>query len=120
MSTVTMTTYSVGEVARLAGVSSNAVRYYERYRVIEGSRTSGNARRFTVDAVCRIKLARAGQRIGLTLAESAEILAEIPPQCADLDRWLEAGRSLVVAGERRIDELRDAVEEFRTVEFLRS
>ncbi|MFI7709019.1 MerR family DNA-binding transcriptional regulator [Nonomuraea sp. NPDC049480] len=45
---------TVGQVARAAGVTANAVRFYERYGVITGHRNSGNARRFTVDAICRI------------------------------------------------------------------
>ncbi|GAA1524789.1 MerR family transcriptional regulator [Nocardioides humi] len=113
-------TLSIAEVARRAGVTTNAVRYYERYGVVQGQRTSGNIRRFTIDAVCRIKLARAAQRVGLTLRESAEILADIPPLCPDLDKWMGAGRQLVSAGQERIAELEAAVDEFRAGDFLRS
>lgn len=44
-------------------MTANAVRFYERYGVISAHRNSGNARRFTVDAVCRIRLALAAQRV---------------------------------------------------------
>ncbi|MFD0395795.1 MerR family transcriptional regulator [Streptomyces nogalater] len=70
---------TVGQVATAAGVTANAVRFYERYGVISAHRNSGNARRFTVDAICRIRLALAAQRVGITLKESAAILAGIPP-----------------------------------------
>ena len=113
-------TLTVGEVARRARVSANAVRYYERYGVVTAHRTSGNARRFTVDAVCRIKLAVAAQRVGLTLAESAEILAEVPPMHPDLAAWAAAGQRLVEAGKARIDELETVVGEYSTLEFIRS
>ncbi|GAA4207808.1 MerR family transcriptional regulator [Actinocatenispora rupis] len=111
---------TVGDVATAAGVSPNAVRYYERYGVVTAERTSGNARRFTVDAVCRIRLAVAAQRVGLTLADSAAILADIPPMCPDLERWVAAGRQLVAAGQARIAELAAVVDEYSTLDFLRS
>ncbi|RSM56360.1 transcriptional regulator [Amycolatopsis sp. WAC 01376] len=111
---------TVSEVASKAGVSANAVRYYERYRVITAERTAGNARRFTIDAVCRIRLAVAAQRVGLSLAESAEILAEIPPMSSDLGQWSRAGQQLVDAEQVRIAELAAVVDEYRTLDFIRS
>lgn len=113
-------TMSVGQLARMAGISPNAVRLYERYGVVTGHRTTGNARRFTVDAACRIRLARAAQRVGLTLKESSEILAEIPPMCSDLATWLQAGQALVVAGQERIRDLESAVEDFRNIGYLQT
>ncbi|MFD6070862.1 MULTISPECIES: MerR family transcriptional regulator [Amycolatopsis] len=110
---------TVGQVASKAGVSANAVRYYERYRIITAERTAGNARRFTIDAVCRIRLAVAAQRVGLSLAESAEILAEIPPMSSDLGQWSRAGQRLVDAGQARIAELAAVVDEYRTLAFIR-
>ncbi|KFU82519.1 MerR family transcriptional regulator, redox-sensitive transcriptional activator SoxR [Amycolatopsis lurida] len=110
---------TVGQVASKAGVSANAVRYYERYRIITAERTAGNARRFTIDAVCRIRLAVAAQRVGLSLAESAEILAEIPPMSSDLEQWSRAGQRLVDAGQARIAELAAVVDEYRTLAFIR-
>ncbi|GAB3744995.1 hypothetical protein GCM10027598_80650 [Amycolatopsis oliviviridis] len=109
---------TISEVASRAGVSANAVRYYERYHVITAERTQGNARRFTVDAICRIRLAVAAQRVGLSLAESAEILAEIPPMSPALEKWSEAGQRLIEAGQARIAELTAVVDEYRTLEFL--
>ncbi|MFD5248032.1 MerR family transcriptional regulator [Amycolatopsis sp. NPDC058340] len=111
---------TISEVASKAGVSANAVRYYERYRVITAERTAGNARRFTVDAICRIRLAVAAQRVGLSLAESAEILAEIPPMSPDLEQWSRAGQRLIDAGQARIAELASVVDEYRSLAFLRS
>ncbi|AZQ40062.1 MerR family transcriptional regulator [Streptomyces cyaneochromogenes] len=111
---------TVGQVARAAGVTANAVRFYERYGVITGARNSGNARRFTVDAICRIKLALAAQRVGITLKQSADILADIPPLSPDLDRWVAAGEELVRIGRARIGQLQTTVNELATLEFLYS
>ncbi|MEV4305177.1 MULTISPECIES: MerR family transcriptional regulator [unclassified Nonomuraea] len=111
---------TVGQVARAAGVTPNAVRFYERYGVITGHRNSGNARRFTVDAVCRIKLALAAQRVGITLKESADILSGIPPMSRDLGQWVAAGEELVRIGRARIDQLQTTVNELATLDFLQS
>jgi MerR family redox-sensitive transcriptional activator SoxR len=111
-------TLTVGQVARAAGVTANAVRFYERYGVITGYRSSGNARRFTVDAICRIRLALAAQRVGLTLRESADILAGIPPLSRDPDLWVAAGDELIRIGRARISRLQATVNELATLDFL--
>ncbi|MET9066189.1 MerR family transcriptional regulator [Streptosporangium sandarakinum] len=111
---------TVGQVAAAAGVTANAVRFYERYGVITGHRNSGNARRFTVDAICRIKLALAAQRVGLTLKESADILAGIPPLSRELEQWVAAGEELVRIGRARVDQLQATVNELATLDFLQS
>ena len=111
---------TVGQVAQAAGVTANAVRFYERYGVITGHRTAGNARRFTTDAACRIKLALAAQRVGITLKESADILAEVPPLSRDLGQWVAAGQELVRIGNARIVQLQETVGELSTLDFLKS
>lgn len=109
---------TVGQVADAAGVTANAVRFYERYGVVSAHRNSGNARRFTVDAICRIRLARAAQRVGITLKESAAILSGIPPLCPDPGRWAAAGEELVRMGRERISRLQETVNELSTLRFL--
>ena len=114
------TELTIGEVAERAGVSTNAVRYYERYGVVSAHRTSGNARRFTIDAICRIKMAVAAQNVGITLAESAEILSAIPPRSPDIALWAAAGQNLVDRGNARIAELSSLVETYRDMSYIRS
>lgn len=113
-----MTMLTVGQLADAAGVTPNAVRFYERYGVVTGQRSSGNARRFTVDAICRIRLALAGQRVGITLKESAAILADIPPMSPDLDRWTTAGAELLRIGRARVTQLQATVDQLSTLDFL--
>jgi MerR family redox-sensitive transcriptional activator SoxR len=113
-----MTMLTVGQLADAAGVTPNAVRFYERYGVVTGRRSSGNARRFTIDAICRIRLALAAQRVGITLKDSAAILADIPPMSPDLDRWTSAGAELVRIGRARITQLQTTVEQLSTLDFL--
>jgi MerR family redox-sensitive transcriptional activator SoxR len=97
--------YSVLEVAQQAGVAPSAVRFYDRHGLIHSVRTSGNQRRFDTDAACRVKVARVAQRVGLTVAQIAAILDELPDD-AGLADWERLHAVLVAEAERRIADLR--------------
>jgi MerR family redox-sensitive transcriptional activator SoxR len=96
---------TVGDVARESGVATSAVRFYERYGVVEAQRTSVNHRVFDHSAACRIKVAKLAQGIGLTVREIAELLAPLPPD-PQPDDWAKAADVLVDEAERRVAALR--------------
>jgi len=110
-------TLSMGDVARLAGVAPSAVRFYERHGVVTAYRTSGNQRRFLPVAVCRIRVARVAQRVGMTVREIAEVLGTLPEDCGP-DDWDRIGRRLVAEGEARIRRLERVVKEISVNEEL--
>ena len=65
----------IGEVARRAGVSIDAVRYYERRGVLpRAERTGSGYRMFNEDVVARLELVRQLQDLGLTLDEVVDAL----------------------------------------------
>jgi DNA-binding transcriptional MerR regulator len=65
-----------GELAKLAGVSSDTLRLYERKGLLSKAPRSPNGyRAYPPDALERIHLVRAALAIGFTLDELAEILA---------------------------------------------
>lgn len=65
----------IGQVAALAGVSVDAVRYYERRRLLtRAPRSAGNFRLFTPDTVERIRFIKQAQEMGLSLDEIKELL----------------------------------------------
>ena len=65
----------IGEVAALAGVSIDAVRYYEKRNLLtRAPRSAGNFRLFTAEAVERIHLIKQAQEMGLSLDEIKELL----------------------------------------------
>jgi DNA-binding transcriptional MerR regulator len=67
--------FRIGEVASQAGVSIDAVRYYERQRLLPPvARTKGGFRLFGSEAVERIKFIKHAQEIGLSLDEIKELL----------------------------------------------
>jgi MerR family transcriptional regulator, redox-sensitive transcriptional activator SoxR len=110
-------TLSVGELSRSAGVAPSAVRFYERHGLIRAYRTTGNQRRFHPDAICRIKVARTAQQVGLTVREISEVLGGLPDDCGPQD-WERVGALLVREGEARIRRLERVVKELATNEVL--
>jgi DNA-binding transcriptional MerR regulator len=66
----------IGEVALRAGVSIDAVRYYERRRLLPAApRTEGGFRLFTPDTVERVQFIKQAQELGFSLDEIGELLA---------------------------------------------
>ena len=70
------TEFRIGEVATRSGVSIDAVRYYERLKILpRARRTSGNFRLFGPEAIERVQFIKQAQELGLTLDEIKGLLA---------------------------------------------
>jgi len=66
----------IGEVATRAGVSIDAVRYYERLKLMpRARRTSGGFRLFGPESIERVQFIKQAQELGLTLDEIKGLLA---------------------------------------------
>ncbi|RIH89569.1 heavy metal-responsive transcriptional regulator [Calidithermus roseus] len=98
--------YRIGELARVAGVSRDTLRFYEREGLLrpEG-RSEGGYRLYEAEAVRRLRFIKQAQALGLTLEEIRavlEVMHEGRPPCADVRRVL---RQKVALLEQRIAEL---------------
>ena len=63
------------EVAEAAGVNRETLRYYERRGLLgRPERTPGGHRVYDEQAVVTLRVIKAAQRLGFTLAEAAELL----------------------------------------------
>jgi DNA-binding transcriptional MerR regulator len=80
----------IGDVARDAGVTVDAIRFYERRGVLPPApRESSGYRTYTADAVERIRLTKALQALGFTLEEIVDALRSFETgdaTCAS-ERW---------------------------------
>src|SRR6516225_2058259 len=66
-----------GELARLAGVSSDTLRYYERQRLLpDVPRSASGYRLFPPEALARVRLIRGALSIGFSVRELAAIFGE--------------------------------------------
>ena len=64
-----------GQLARLAGVSTDTLRHYERMKLLAAPRRSaGNYRMYPPDALDRVRLIRRALGVGFSLAELVKIL----------------------------------------------
>lgn len=76
------------ELARLAGVSTDTLRYYERLRLLPAApRSASGYRQFPQQALARVRLIRGALAIGFSVRELAGIFAD--------------GRVLSASGETR-------------------
>ncbi len=87
-------TLTIGDVAERAGMTRDALRYYERLGVIAPmTRTGGGFRVYPVDVIDRLRFIKQAQLHGLTLAEIRELLRldarRGPSQCRQVQRLLE-------------------------------
>lgn len=65
----------IGELAKVAGVSADALRYYERLGLLAApSRSAGRYRLYPPSSAERIAFIRKAQALGLTLEEIREVL----------------------------------------------
>ncbi|MFZ1700921.1 MAG: MerR family transcriptional regulator [Pyrinomonadaceae bacterium] len=66
----------IGKIAKLAEVSVDTVRYYERLNLLPtAARTNSGYRVFPVETVERIKFIKHAQEMGLTLEEVKQLFA---------------------------------------------
>jgi DNA-binding transcriptional MerR regulator len=82
-----------GELAELAGISSDTLRHYERMKLLAAPRRSaGNYRLYPPEAVDRVRLIRHALAVGFTLPELAKILKvrdKAGAPCRQVKRLLE-------------------------------
>jgi MerR family redox-sensitive transcriptional activator SoxR len=101
---------TVGDLVRASGVAPSAVRFYEAHGLLTSERTAGNQRRFREPDVCRTKVIRVAQRVGLSIAEIKALLAELPADPALTD-WEHLTGRLMAEANRRIQQLRRALDD---------
>jgi DNA-binding transcriptional MerR regulator len=68
--------YRISEVAGKAGVTPDAIRYYERLGVLPRAlRTAGGLRTYGDDVLARVRFIQQAQALGLTLKDVKELVA---------------------------------------------
>lgn len=82
---MTQESFTIGALAKKAGVSVETIRFYQRRGLLdEPERPLGGVRRYTEGAVRRVRFIKEGQKLGFTLDEIAELLGlEDGMQCRE-------------------------------------
>lgn len=106
----------IGEIARLTGLSNDALRLYEKMGLIQSRRQPNGYREYPEQTVRLLGLVRTGQRLGLSLSRIASLMADLgqlpePERDAAIRQMITAQLQTV---EARIDELVTLRDELRT------
>ena len=84
---------TIGELSRRSGVSTSALRFYERKGLIASTRSDGNHRRYPPVTLRRVAFVQAGSAAGIPLAEIRAALATLPEGKAPTKRdWERLSR----------------------------
>ena len=98
--------YSASECARLAGVSTDTLRYYERQRLLPAPPRAANGyRRYPAEALARIRLIRAALAVGFSVDELTQILGAHDRGLAPCQRVRQLAAGKLEALGSRIREL---------------
>lgn len=100
--------YTIGTLARHAGVNVETIRYYQRRGLVgEPDRPLGGIRRYTQAHARRLRFIREAQTLGFSLEEVADLLAlEDGRHCRDAERL----------GSRKLATVRERMAQLRRVE----
>ena len=99
--------YRIGELARLAGVKPETVRYYEKENMMEvPARSAGGFRLYTQDDLQRLKFIRHAKLLGLSLEAIRELLSiRVDPESHTCQESKNIVEERLHEVERRIAEL---------------
>ena len=101
---------TIGELAQRTGLSVSAIRFYEDKGLVRPLRSGGNQRRFLRADIRRLSFVLIAQRLGLSLADIAEAMADLPhgrtPNARDWARISGAIRTRIDAQIARLEKVR--------------
>jgi len=105
-----MRSFTIGEVARRAGVGVETVRFYERRGLLaEPSRRQSGYRQYTDEAVRRLHFIKRAKALGFTLTEIADLIA----------LWLASGTTRAELRQQAVAKLAGVEEKIRDLERIR-
>lgn len=103
--------YRIGELARLANVTPDTIRYYEKQEMIDHEvRTEGGFRLYTDNDLQRLRFIRYARQLGFTLDSIRELLSiRIDPE----HHTCQESKSIVQA---RLDEVEARIQELQAMQ----
>lgn len=104
-----MSSYSIGEVARMCGLSPSAIRYYESAGLVPKPMRVSRQRRYTAQGIGRLRLVQLAREAGLTIAETRAFTGGFASAIPPAARWqMLAGRKLAQIEQEltRLDRMR--------------
>jgi len=106
----TMSVLRIGEVAKLAEVGIETIRYYEKQGLLaEPDRKPSGYRQYDESVVARLQFIRSAKELGFTLAEIKELLG----------LWFDAETRCVHVRQRAEQKVADIEDKIRTLQKMK-
>jgi MerR family transcriptional regulator, redox-sensitive transcriptional activator SoxR len=102
---------AISEVARVFGLRTSAIRYYEQIRILPPPLRENGRRRYQRSVLFRLAVVQSAQESGFTLDEIRELFFGFRPTTPPPKRWHELS-------ERKLAELRIQMKRLKLMETL--
>ena len=102
---------AISDVARVFGLRSSAIRYYEQIGILPPPMRKNGQRRYDKSALFRLAVVQRARETGFTLEEIRELFFGFPPGTRPPKRWHQLS-------ERKIAELRERMKQLQVMEIL--
>lgn len=107
-----MTVFTIGEVARQAGIRASAIRYYESIHLLPPAQRSGGRRLYEPDVVERLAFIQTARQLGFSLNEIQRLLADQVTEGISLpERWR-------LLANQKLGEVRVLIKQAETMQHL--
>jgi MerR family redox-sensitive transcriptional activator SoxR len=102
---------AISDVARVFGLRTSAIRYYEQIAILPPPLRKNGQRRYDNRALFRLAVVQRARETGFTLEEIRELFFGFPPGTRPPKRWHQLS-------QRKIAELRDQMKRLKLMETL--
>ena len=102
---------AISDVARVFGLRTSAIRYYEQIGILPPPMRKNGQRRYDNSALFRLAVVQRARETGFTLEEIRELFFGFPPGTPPPKRWHQLS-------QRKIAELRDRMKRLKLMETL--
>jgi len=110
---------TIGQVAKSTGLTVDAVRFYERKKLIhEPQRNASGYRQYSYDAIRKIVFVKRAQECGFTLNEIKELLdlrESDDACCADIKTRVQEKISYIKMKISELEKFQEALEELNSI-----
>ena len=104
-------TLAISDVARVFGLRTSAIRYYEQIGILPRPSRENGQRRYNKSVLFRLEVVQRARELGFTLGEIRELFFGFQPATLPPKRWHELS-------ERKIAELRIRMKQLKLMERL--
>jgi MerR family redox-sensitive transcriptional activator SoxR len=102
---------AISDVARVFGLRTSAIRYYEQIGILPPAMRKNGQRRYNNSALFRLAVVQRARETGFTLEEIRELFFGFPPGTPPPKRWH-------LLSQRKIAELRNRMKRLKLMETL--